>query len=235
MRLQFVKHAHTCYQLFTQNDVDKTLKTVDSILSDTKKEWNARVTAVSPSHHYNNSVIGLFHTITLNLFLQLRELRSVIKNETTEHAHFLSVLKTMDTSLMTSVCEIHIFVIYTTCINFSLLIHLCTYTHTHTDTRTQHTHTHTQYCLSQLKDLRSQVVREACVTLSFISTVCGLDFAPFAELVFPPLINLLSNSAKVMASSADVCLKMIIKVRIFGRIHPLPQPLKPSIYDRAYA
>ena len=41
------------------------------------------------------------------------------------------------------------------------------------------------------------------------------DFALFAELMFPNLISLLSNSAKVMASSAEVCVKIIIKVSVW--------------------
>ncbi len=73
---------------------------------------------------------------------------------------------------------------------------------------TPHTHTHT----TQLKDLRSQVVREASITLSLMATLFTSEFSFFAELMLPQLIALLSNSAKVMASSAEVCLKMIIKV-----------------------
>ena len=80
--------------------------------------------------------------------------------------------------------------------------HILTHTLTHT-----HTHTHTQ-----LKDLRSQVVREACITLSLMSSIFTSDFSLRAEILFPHLIALLSNSAKVMASSAEVCLKMIVKV-----------------------
>ena len=54
-------------------------------------------------------------------------------------------------------------------------------------------------CLSllQLKDLRSQVTREACVTFSFLSVVFAGDFASTAELMMSQLIPLLSNSAKV--------------------------------------
>ena len=51
--------------------------------------------------------------------------------------------------------------------------------------------------LLQLKDLRSQVTREACVTLSFFSVVFAGDFATMAELMMSQLIPLLSNSAKV--------------------------------------
>lgn len=72
--------------------------------------------------------------------------------------------------------------------------------------------------LIQLKDLRSQITREACITISYLSTVLGSGFAHFAEAVIPQLIILLPNSAKVMASSAEVCVKFIMKVS--GKVEP---------------
>ena len=63
-----------------------------------------------------------------------------------------------------------------------------------------------------LKDLRSQVVREACVTLSCLVVHLRVELSAFAELMLPHLVALLPNSAKVMASSASVCTKIIIKV-----------------------
>lgn len=64
----------------------------------------------------------------------------------------------------------------------------------------------------QLKDLRSQITREACVSLSYLCVVLGQVAAPFAVLMLPHLFALLPNSAKVMATSAEVCLKFVIKV-----------------------
>ena len=49
-----------------------------------------------------------------------------------------------------------------------------------------------------VKDLRSQVVREACITIAFLAQQLGsprLD--QFAEALLPHLINLIPNSAKV--------------------------------------
>ena len=43
-------------------------------------------------------------------------------------------------------------------------------------------------------------------------TVLGNGFSHFAEAVIPQLIALLPNSAKIMASSAEVCVRFIIKV-----------------------
>lgn len=48
-----------------------------------------------------------------------------------------------------------------------------------------------------LKDLRSQVVREACFTIAFLSQTLGNKFDHAAECLLPALINLIQNSAKV--------------------------------------
>ena len=44
---------------------------------------------------------------------------------------------------------------------------------------------------------RSQVVREACLTISFMSQQYQNKMDHFAEAVFYPLINLIPSSAKV--------------------------------------
>lgn len=46
-------------------------------------------------------------------------------------------------------------------------------------------------------DLRSQVVREACITLAFLSQSLKTKFASFGEAVLLTLMNLIQNSAKV--------------------------------------
>ncbi len=63
-----------------------------------------------------------------------------------------------------------------------------------------------------IKDLRSQVVRETCVTLSCLAVHLRGEMSTLAEMFLPNLISLLPNSAKVMATSANVCIKMLIKV-----------------------
>lgn len=65
---------------------------------------------------------------------------------------------------------------------------------------------------TQLKDLRSQITREACVTLSYLCVVLGQVIAPFAASMLPQLFALLPNSAKVMAISAEICVRFIVKV-----------------------
>lgn len=46
-------------------------------------------------------------------------------------------------------------------------------------------------------DLRSQVVREACITLAYLSQQLKNKFASFGEAVLLTLMNLIQNSAKV--------------------------------------
>ncbi|XP_064397669.1 CLIP-associating protein 1-B-like [Halichondria panicea] len=125
--------------LFTLHDVEKAAAAITATLIDTRKPWETRITA-------------------------LKQLRTVVKNETSDHTHILSLIRSMDEAMVLS-----------------------------------------------LKDLRSQVVREASITLSLMATLFTSEFSFFAELMLPQLIALLSNSAKVMASSAEVCLKMIVK------------------------
>lgn len=50
---------------------------------------------------------------------------------------------------------------------------------------------------SSIKDLRSQVVREACITIAYLTKNLGMKFERPAELLLSTLINLIQNSAKV--------------------------------------
>ncbi|KAK3511696.1 hypothetical protein QTP70_014546 [Hemibagrus guttatus] len=61
------------------------------------------------------------------------------------------------------------------------------------------------------KDLRSQVVREACITVAHLSTVLGNKFDHGAEAIVPVLFNLIPNCAKVMASSGIAAIRIIIR------------------------
>ncbi|XP_073682466.1 CLIP-associating protein 1-A [Garra rufa] len=61
------------------------------------------------------------------------------------------------------------------------------------------------------KDLRSQVVREACITLGHLSSVLGNKFDHGAENIMPTLLNLVPNSAKVMATSGMAAIRLIIR------------------------
>ncbi|XP_063308064.1 CLIP-associating protein 2 isoform X28 [Pelobates fuscus] len=72
-----------------------------------------------------------------------------------------------------------------------------------------------------VKDLRSQVVREACITVAQLSTILGNKFDHGAESIVPTLFNLVPNSAKVMASSGCAAIRIIIRHTHVPRLIPL--------------
>ena len=97
-----------------------------------------------------------------------------------------------------------------------------------------------------IRDLRSQVVREACISIAYLSQriankyvlgklVLGahssilmlIDFVDifrldkFAEALFPTLINLIQNSAKIMSSSAVVAIRFIIQHTHANKLIPI--------------
>ncbi|KAM5152449.1 CLIP-associating protein 1 isoform 5-T5 [Mantella aurantiaca] len=71
------------------------------------------------------------------------------------------------------------------------------------------------------KDLRSQVVREACITLGHLSSVLGNKFDHGAEAIMPTVFNLVPNSAKIMASSGVVAIRLIIRHTHVPRLIPI--------------
>ncbi|XP_043107655.1 CLIP-associating protein 1-B isoform X8 [Puntigrus tetrazona] len=71
------------------------------------------------------------------------------------------------------------------------------------------------------KDLRSQVVREACITLGHLSSVLGNKFDHGAENIMPALLNLVPNSAKVMATSGVAAIRLIIRHTHYHRLIPI--------------
>ncbi|XP_067267908.1 CLIP-associating protein 2 isoform X29 [Chanodichthys erythropterus] len=71
------------------------------------------------------------------------------------------------------------------------------------------------------KDLRSQVVREACITVAYLSTLLGNKFDHGAEGIVPVLFNLIPNCAKVMATSGTAAIRIIIRHTHVPRLIPL--------------
>nr|XP_033492694.1 CLIP-associating protein 2 isoform X18 [Epinephelus lanceolatus] len=71
------------------------------------------------------------------------------------------------------------------------------------------------------KDLRSQVVREACITVAHLSSVLGNKFDHGAEAIVPVLFNLIPNCAKVMATSGVSAIRIIIRHTHVPRLIPL--------------
>ncbi|XP_059184202.1 CLIP-associating protein 1-like [Centropristis striata] len=71
------------------------------------------------------------------------------------------------------------------------------------------------------KDLRSQVVREACLTLGHLSSVLGSRFDHAAEAIMPILLNLVPNSAKIMATSGIAAVRLILRHTHYPRLIPI--------------
>ncbi|XP_037095217.1 CLIP-associating protein 1a isoform X33 [Syngnathus acus] len=71
------------------------------------------------------------------------------------------------------------------------------------------------------KDLRSQVVREACITLGYFSSLLGNKFDHGAESAMPILLNLVPNSAKVMATSGMAAIRLILRHTHYPRLIPI--------------
>jgi len=75
--------------------------------------------------------------------------------------------------------------------------------------------------VTSVKDLRSQVVREACLTISFMSQQYQNKMDHFAEAVFYPLINLIPSCAKIMATAGTVSIRFIIAHTHSARLVPI--------------
>ncbi|XP_037906162.1 CLIP-associating protein isoform X11 [Hermetia illucens] len=75
--------------------------------------------------------------------------------------------------------------------------------------------------LDILKELRSQVIREACITLAYMSKLLRNKFDQFSIYIFQELINLIQNSAKVIASSGTIALKYVIKYTHAPKLIPI--------------
>ncbi|XP_051174524.1 CLIP-associating protein 1-A isoform X3 [Leptopilina boulardi] len=70
-------------------------------------------------------------------------------------------------------------------------------------------------------DLRSQVVREAAITMAFLSQQLKNKFSSFAEAVLLTLMNLIQNSAKVVASAGAVAVRFILQHTHGSRLIPI--------------
>ncbi|XP_078482581.1 CLIP-associating protein 1-B isoform X8 [Ciona intestinalis] len=71
------------------------------------------------------------------------------------------------------------------------------------------------------KDLRSQVVRETCVTVGCLSSILKNQFEHTACMLMPTLFNLIKNSAKVMSTSGVLTIKTILKHTHGPRLIPM--------------
>lgn len=75
--------------------------------------------------------------------------------------------------------------------------------------------------MTTVKDLRSQIVREACITLAYMSVRLTNRFERTAEGIIPAMINLIQNSARVIASSGSVGIRYIVNNTQSTKLVPL--------------
>ncbi|PAA69118.1 hypothetical protein BOX15_Mlig024343g1, partial [Macrostomum lignano] len=71
-----------------------------------------------------------------------------------------------------------------------------------------------------ISDLRSQVVREACITIAHLASCLGNRFDQFAEPIMEPLLALLGNTAKIVATCGMVCTSLLLRYTQSHRLLP---------------
>lgn len=65
--------------------------------------------------------------------------------------------------------------------------------------------------LDILKELRSQVIREACITVAYMCKVLQNGIDVFCIHIFQELINLIQSSAKVISSASIIAVKYVMQ------------------------
>lgn len=75
--------------------------------------------------------------------------------------------------------------------------------------------------LDILKELRSQVIREACITIAYMSKTFKTKLDTFCVYILQELINLVPNSVKIISSAGTVALKFVIKYTHAPKLLPI--------------
>lgn len=75
--------------------------------------------------------------------------------------------------------------------------------------------------LDILKELRSQVIREACITIAYMCKVIKNRLDVFCVHIFQELMNLIQNSAKVISSASIITVKYVIKYTHAPKLIPI--------------
>lgn len=75
--------------------------------------------------------------------------------------------------------------------------------------------------LDILKELRSQVIREACITLAYMSKILRNKLDQFLAYILQELINLIQNSAKIISSAGTIALKYVIRYSHVPKLLPI--------------
>ncbi|KAL3687778.1 hypothetical protein R1sor_014087 [Riccia sorocarpa] len=82
----------------------------------------------------------------------------------------------------------------------------------------------------QLSDRRSSIVKQACHLLNMISKELLQDFEPFAEAFIPVLFKLVVITVLVIAESADICIKTMLRNTRVSRV--LSRLIECAKHDR---
>jgi len=72
-----------------------------------------------------------------------------------------------------------------------------------------------------VKDLRSQVVRECCVTVAYLAQHLQYKVQNFLHHLLPSLINLIQHGAKVVSSSGIVCIRFLLQNTYCSKFLPI--------------
>ena len=75
--------------------------------------------------------------------------------------------------------------------------------------------------LDILKELRSQVIREACITIAYMSKILRNKLDQFCAYILQELINLIQNAAKVISSAGTLTLKYVIRYTHVPKLLPI--------------
>lgn len=75
--------------------------------------------------------------------------------------------------------------------------------------------------LDILKELRSQVIREACITIAYMSKLLRNKLDQFCTYIIQEQINLIQNSAKVISSAGMIALKYVIRYSHVPKLLPI--------------
>lgn len=75
--------------------------------------------------------------------------------------------------------------------------------------------------LDILKELRSQVIREACITLAYMSKCFTTKMDQFLAYILNELICLIPNAAKVISSAGIIALKYVIRYSPSPKLIPI--------------
>lgn len=75
--------------------------------------------------------------------------------------------------------------------------------------------------LDILKELRSQVIREACITIAYMSKTLRNKLDQFCAYILQEMINLIQNAAKVISSAGTLALKYVIRYTHVQKLLPI--------------